>query len=193
MEPGWTTVGDVTLGDTGNPFPSPPHVLLRGNSTLSRTFSPPAGTTGLDISLMARGDLFGANDELRMQASFDGGPFVDYFTLTSADATGDFRVLRRGSAIQISMSWWPASASTVTLRFESALSPGADAWLASLNVRSIQAPIGGATNQLPIADPGPDRTIVDVDGNGSEVVTLDGGPRLILTAPSPPMSGETAP
>ena len=169
----WTTFGDVTLGDTGNPFPSPPHVLMRGNSTLERTFNPPAGTTGLDISLWARGDLFGANDELRVQASVDGGLFVDYFTLTPADATGDF-VFYGGSAVPISMSWWPATASTVTLRFESALSPSADAWLASLNVRTIQAPTGGATNQLPIADPGPDRTVIDSDGNGNEVVTLDG-------------------
>ena len=169
----WSTTGDVTVSDSGNPFPEPPHILMRGSSTLSRTFSPPAGTTGLDISLSIRGDLFGPADEIRIQASFDGGPFVDYYTVTSADVTGDF-IFYGGSLFQIPLSWWPSAASSVTLRFESSLSAGADVWLASLAVRSIQAPIGGATNQLPIADPGPDRTIVDVDGNGSELVTLDG-------------------
>ncbi len=169
----WTTTGDVSLGDAGNPFPNPPHVLMRGSSTLSRTFSPTAGTTGLDITFWARGDAFGTNDRVTVQASVDGGPFVDYFTITPADVNGDF-VFYGGSAIPISMSWWPATASTVTLRFDSTLSPGADFWLATLTVRSIQAPTGGATNRLPVANAGPDQTVIDGDGNGSEVVTLDG-------------------
>ena len=170
---GWATTGSVDLGDAGNPFPSPPHVSMQGASTLSRTFTPVAGTTGLDISFWVRGDQFGPGDRLTVQASVDGGPFVDHVTLTDADVTGDF-VFHGGSALPIPMSWWPATASSVTLRFDATLSPGAQAWLASLDVRSIQAPTGGATNQPPMAVAGADQVVVDSDGDGSEPVALDG-------------------
>ena len=170
----WTTTGDLTLGNApGVSFPDPPHVLMRGAASLERTFTPAADTTGLDIQFWARGDSFGPSDTVAVQASFDGGPFTDYFTLTAADATGNF-VFYGGSAFPISMSSWPNTASSITLRFESNLSAGADAWLAALTVRSIQAPTGGTTNQPPTANAGPDQSVVDNDGGGDQAVTLNG-------------------
>ncbi|MDW3179915.1 MAG: hypothetical protein R8J94_21165 [Acidimicrobiia bacterium] len=169
----WATTGDVTLGNAGTTFPDPPHVLMRGTSTLERSFTPAAGTTGLDIQFWARGDTFGASDSIAVQASFDGGPFTDYYTIGAADVTGGF-IFYGGSAIPISMSTWPATASTITLRFQSNLSAGSDAWLAALTVRSIQAPTGGQTNQPPTANAGTDQSIVDTDGSGDQPVTLDG-------------------
>lgn len=169
----WNTTGDVTLADAGVSFPTAPHVLMRGNSTLARTFTPAPGTTGLDITYWARGDAFGPNDIVNVQASFDGGPFVDYYSFHPSDAIGEF-TFYGGSALQIPLSWWPAKASTVTLRFASDLSPGADFWLQTLRVNSIQAETGGATNMPPTADAGLDRTVVDNDGSGDESVTVSG-------------------
>lgn len=168
----WTTTGDVTEGDSGA-FPALPHILMRGGATLERTFTPAPATTGLDISFWARGDAFSAGDSMAVQASFDGGPFTDYFTITDADVTGTF-VFYGGTAFQISMSSWPATASSITLRFNSNLSPGADLWLSTLTVRSLQAPTDGATNQPPTANAGVDQSVVDTDGSGDQVVTLDG-------------------
>jgi hypothetical protein len=169
----WTTIGNVTLGDEGTAFPAAPHARLQGTASMARTFSPVANTTGLDLTFWAKGTQFGTNDRIAVQASFNGGPFVDYFTLTSADVTGGF-VFYGGSTFPISMSWWPSTASSVTLRYESTLSAGADFWFGSTAVRSIQAPTGGATNVLPIANAGLDITAVDNDGSGDEVVNLDG-------------------
>lgn len=169
----WATTGDVTLGNAGPTFPNPPHVRMQGTSTLERSFSPAAGTTGLDIQFWARGDAFGASDSIAVQASFDGGPFTDYFILSQGDVTGNF-IFYGGTAIPISMSSWPDAASTITLRFQSSLSAGSDAWLAALTVRSIQAPTGGQTNQPPTAHAGPDQSVVDNDGSGDQSVTLDG-------------------
>lgn len=170
---GWDTAGDVSLGDTGAPFPATPHVRLAGSSTLSRTFTPTAGTTGLDITVWVQGDNFTPGDTLTIQASVDGGPFVDYYTLGASELSASF-VFFGGSAFPIPLSWWPTTAGSVTLRFSSDLGPGAAAWLSTLTVRSIQAPTGGASNQPPIADAGTDQTVTDADGDGRASVTVDG-------------------
>ncbi len=170
---GWATVGSVQLGNAAVSFPDPPHVRMTGSASLSRTFTPAPGTTGLDLSFWGRADGFAAGDVLSVQASVDGGPFTDYFSLTGAElADGEF-TFYGGSALPISMSWWPATASTVTLRFETSASATADFWLATLRVESIQAPTTGVVNAPPTANAGPDQTLTDADGNGSESVMLD--------------------
>jgi len=168
---GWSTTGDVSLGDGGATFPAPPDVVMRGNATLSRTFTPTAGTTGLDPSFWARASLMGPSDTVTLQASVDGGPFVDYFTLSSAELTESF-LFFGGTATPIALSWWPSTASSVTYRVETSLSPGAEFWLADTVMRSLQAPTAGVTNAPPTANAGPDQTVVDTDEDGSETVTL---------------------
>ncbi len=172
----WTTTGSVSIGDPGVPFPDPAHIQLDGTASLERTFTPTPGTTGLDISFWARGDGFIASDELTVQVSADGGPFVDAFTIGADDATGSY-VFYGGSAFPISASWWPATASSVTLRFESNLSAGATAFLSTLRVDSIQAETGSAGSQPPIADGDPNGTTggptLNVDlAVGNHTITL---------------------
>ena len=172
---GWTTTGDVTLADEGAPTPNPPHVRLQGDTSLTKTIPLTAGSTGIDVSFWANGSGFAAGDRIVVRASFDGGPFSEYFEMSGPDLdppTGGFTFMG-GSRVPIAISQYPTTASTVSFQFASELSPGAIGWVDSLVVRSLQPTIVG-TNNPPVANAGPDQIVTDSDSSGSQPVTLDG-------------------
>ena len=73
---------------------------------------------------------------------------------------------------------WTSATEHMTLSWSFATSGQKEVWaevrFASQITCRSSANIEGVVNQSPMADAGPDQTIVDVDGNGSESVALDG-------------------
>ena len=115
---------------------------------------------------------FAANDQLLIKVSVNGGPSATIKTITSAESN-DTYIFYGGSAIPLGPSWFPATASTIVLEFESRMSTGRF-FIDDVKVDALIAPAPPGANLTPIANAGADRTIVDANGNGSEAVTFDG-------------------
>jgi hypothetical protein len=120
----------------------------------------------------AKAAQFAAGDQALIKVSVGGGPFVTIRTFTSAESTGSY-VFYGGSAIPLGHSWYPATASSIVLEFESRTTTGRLS-IDDVRVRALIAPAGGGTNQPPTANAGPDQTVADSDGDGAQAVTLSG-------------------
>ncbi|KGJ89257.1 hypothetical protein ND16A_2150 [Thalassotalea sp. ND16A] len=171
----WLTAGDVTLSSVDT-FPDPPQVQMGASgSLLSRTIAMPAGSTGMSVSFQGKASQFSGADELLVKVSVDGGPFTTIHTITSAESN-DTYIFYGGSAIPLGHSWFPATAANIVLEFESNMSTG-QFFVDLVKVEALLAPPGSQPplpGELPIANAGVDITVDDNDGDGSELVTLDG-------------------
>jgi hypothetical protein len=111
-------------------------------------------------------------------------------TVTDSDGNGSQSVTLNGSASSdpdgTIVNWvWSESGSQIgtgaspTLTFavgthNVTLTVTDDGSSADTDVVAITVLAAGGGNQPPVADAGPDQTVTDANGNGSEVVTLDG-------------------
>jgi hypothetical protein len=171
----WSRGGDVVLSSADS-FPTAPQARLGASGAfLRRTISLPSGSTGVALDFWAKARQFAAGDELLVKVSVNGGPFATARRFTSADSTNSY-VFYGGSAIPLGYSWHPATATSMVLEFESRMTTG-QFFVDDIRVDALIAPAGaggGGSNQPPAAHAGPDRTVADSDGNGTEAVTLDG-------------------
>lgn len=168
----WTINGDVVLSSVDS-FPSAPQARLGASgASMRRAISLPADTTGMTLDFWGKARQFSAGDELLVKVSVDGGPFTTIKALTAADSTDSY-IFYGGTAIPVGHSWFPATASTIVLEFESRMTTG-QFFVDDVKVSALIAPAGTTQNQPPTAHAGADQTVIDSDGDGVETVTLDG-------------------
>ncbi|HIB83492.1 MAG TPA: hypothetical protein EYO59_02520, partial [Chromatiaceae bacterium] len=173
----WQTTGSVTLSSVDS-FPGAPQALLAAGSTsLTRTVTLPAGTTGLGVQFWAKLDLFASTDQVDVQISQDGGPFTTVRTFTIAESgTGYHFYGGSVSGGPITLSWYPATATTADIRFQLSSASGVF-YVDDISVKAIRVPAGTPvppSGQRPVSAAGSDVSIDDADGDGFEVVALDG-------------------
>ncbi len=165
----WARGGDVVLS-SADPFPTAPQVRLGATGAfLRRTINLPSGSTGIALDFWAKASQFAAADALLVKVSVGGGPFTTIRTFTVADSTNAY-IFYGGSAIPLGHSWFPATASTIALEFESRMTTGRF-FVDDIKVTAL---VPRAGNQAPMANAGPDQTVTDSDHDGVEMVMLDG-------------------
>jgi uncharacterized repeat protein (TIGR01451 family) len=169
----WARGGDVVLS-SADAFPTAPQVRLGASGAfLRRSIAMPAGSTGMVLDLWGKATGFAAADQLLIKVSVDGGPFTVIRAITSVDSNNTY-VFYGGSAIPLGHSWFPATASSIVLEFESRMTTGRF-FLDDVKVDALLAPTGGpGPPHAPIANAGADRILADSDGSGAETVTMDG-------------------
>jgi uncharacterized repeat protein (TIGR01451 family) len=157
-------------------FPTAPQARLGASgAVLRRTIGLPAGSTGVALDFWAKARQFSAGDELLVKVSVNGGPFAVVKRFTTAESTNSY-VFYGGSAIPLGYSWYPATATSMVLEFESRMTTG-QFFVDDIRVDALIAPEGangGGGNQAPTANAGADQTVSDADGSGAETVTLNG-------------------
>jgi hypothetical protein len=134
----WQSGGDVALSSV-DPFPTAPQVRFgAAGAFLRRSAALPAGSTGITVDVWIKASEFASGDEFRIKVSADGGPFTTIRTLTSADIS-DTYTFYGGSAIPLGHSWFPATASSVVLEFESRSTTGRT-FIDDVKVRALVPP-----------------------------------------------------
>ncbi len=135
----------------------------------------PVGSTGMTVSFWGKASQFATGDELLVKVSVDGGPFTTIHTITSA-ASNNTYIFYGGSAIPIGFSWFPATASSIVLEFDSNMTTGFF-FVDLVKVEALLVPPGTPpepAGELPVADAGIDTAVDDNDSDGFELVILDG-------------------
>ncbi len=174
----WTIGGDVSRSSVDN-FPTPPQARIGAGATLSRALPLPAGSTGVMLQFQAKASQFGPADLVAVQVSRDGGAFTTLKTFTVDDSNDSYQFY--GGTVgdgRITLSWYPATAANMQLRFASTSSTGV-LFVDDIRVSALLAPPGlpvPPTGELPVANAGTDTTVDDNDNDndGVETVTLDG-------------------
>jgi hypothetical protein len=174
----WVTTGNVAVVSTSTTFPNSPHAQLgAGSSSLTRTIALPADTTGLGIQFWAKLEQFDPSDSLEVQISHDGGPFTTVRTFSAAESGAGFKFY--GGSVSggpITLSWYPATAATAIVRFQLVSGNGIFT-IDDIKPKALMVPAGSPVppgGQPPIAEAGADVSFDDADGDGFEVVALDG-------------------
>ncbi len=166
----WVTDGDVTLSSADS-FPTAPQARIGPAGSMRRTLAMPAGSTGMKLQFWAKASQFTQGDELLLKVRVDGGPFTPLRTFTSADSDDTYHFY--GGSVgegPISLSWFPLTASSMVLEFESNTTTGV-LFVDDFRVWALQAPV---TNLSPTAVAGPDWTVTASDGDGFQNATLNG-------------------
>jgi hypothetical protein len=134
----WQSGGDVALASV-DPFPTAPQVRFGvAGAFLRRAITLPAGSTGVTLDVWIKAIEFASQDEFRINVSVDGGPFTTIRTLTTAD-NSDAYVFYGGTAIPLGHSWFPATASSIMLEFESRTTTGRT-FIDDVTVRALVPP-----------------------------------------------------
>ncbi len=134
----WQSGGDAALS-TVDSFPTPPQVRFgAAGAFLRRAITLPAGSTGITLDVWIKAIEFASQDEFRINVSVDGGPFTTIRTLTTAD-NSDTYVFYGGTAIPLGHSWFPATASSIVLEFESRTTTGLT-FIDDVKVRALVPP-----------------------------------------------------
>ena len=165
----WAATG-VTVNDLDLPFSRPNHARLGPNATLSRGVTLPVGATGMTFGFWGKAAQFAAAGEVSVSLSIDGGPFTIVETITSTASNTGYQHYSTTS------SWYPATATSAAIRFESNGAIGTffiDDVLLTAAITPAEAlpPLPGA---LPIANAGVDITADAIGEDGSVAVPLDG-------------------
>ena len=172
----WSTTGEVTLSSIDT-FPTPPQARLGAGSSLSRSTTLPADTSGVMVKFWAKASQFAPPDQVLVQISRDGGAFTTLKTFTAADSNESYAFY--GGTVgdgRITLSWFPETASNVVLRFQSNTTSGLF-FVDDVELRALVVPVGTSpppTGEFPVANAGGDITVDDNDSDGFELVILDG-------------------
>ncbi|MDA1326073.1 MAG: PKD domain-containing protein, partial [Proteobacteria bacterium] len=173
----WTIAGDVSLSSESTTSPSPPRALIGAGATLSRTATLPAGATGMKLQFQAKASQFSAGDTVAVQVSTDGGAFTTLktFTVNDSDDAYHFHGGNVGGDKPITLSWYPATAANMVVRFASMAATGT-LFVDEIRVTGLVAPPGELPPQAgkrPIANAGAD-VVVETANLQGQTVTLDG-------------------
>lgn len=164
----WTTLGDVSMSNAACFSFSSQARLGASGAVMSRSSAilPPTAI-GVSLAFWGKAGQFSASDELLIKVSADGGPFTTIYTVTAAESD-DTCSFYGGTAIPLTHTWFPATASNVVIQFESNMSTG-NFFIDDVDLKALYMP-----NLAPTANAGPDQAVIDVGGDGVETVTLDG-------------------
>jgi hypothetical protein len=135
--------------------------LRRGTGLLRRTANLPAGLETLKLGFWSKGYSFEGSEHANVLVN---GTIV--FTLTSAQADNTYRY----SEIDLSSF---LSAGQIEVTLDANMGNIEDEW----HVDDIRL-IGTSMPVPPVANAGPDQTVIDSDNDGEQTVTLNGGASL---------------
>lgn len=160
---GWVASGDIAIRTQDSPEEGARHVRLRRYTGMLLRTANVGGVQGVRLGFWTKINSFEASDQALVKVSADGGPAATLVSYTSANSDNVYRYYEFDLA-----ALFPG-ATQLQLTFDAEMSATDDNWC--LDDIRLTGEIG---NILPIADAGPDRVASDYDGDGAEVVTLNG-------------------
>ncbi len=160
---GWSNGGDVRVQTNGGPHSGSRHVRLRKSNAFLRRTVNLLGAQGVHLNYWGKARRFGGSDQVLVKVSIDGGPFTTVETITSADSDNTYHP----HDIDLSAL---SMTSNVRIEFDSNMNKG----VFFIDDVEIMGSVGPTPNQAPIANAGVDQVATDQDGNGLEIVTLNG-------------------
>ena len=159
---GWMAWGDLTVGSKDSPHAGAFHATLTKSAVLRRAVDL-TGASDVHLSLWARAKTFRSGDRAFLRVSPDGVTFTTLYTFTSADSDDAYHLY------DFDLTGLPMTPSfVIDITMETTRSK---LFVDDVVITGI---VGPRVNLAPVANAGFDITVVDSDGDGLEMITLNG-------------------
>jgi hypothetical protein len=160
----WANSGDISILTSSGPAEGSRHVRLRRNTGYLQRAVNVAGATSLQLSFRSKVHSFDGSDRADVRVSTYGVNFTTVWSFTSANSDNLYHYYPLDLT-----SFLSGGASQVYVAFDAGMSATDDNWYLD-DIRLTGMP----GNAPPVSVAGPDQTVTDSDGSGSELLTLDG-------------------
>ena len=160
---GWAASGDVSVPTKGAPHAGAFHARLANANTELRRAVDLRGASEVHLTFWAKAKTFQSSDRAFVRVSPDGSSFTTLRTFTAADSDNAYHLY------DFDLGNFPMTAGFM-VDFATHTNRG-QLFVDDVNITGLAGP---PLNLDPIADAGPDLIAGDTDGDGVEIVTLDG-------------------
>ncbi len=159
----WAASGKVSVRTKGAPHAGAFHARLTKANTDLRRAVDLRGASEVHLTFWAKAKKFRGSDRAFVRVSPDGSSFTTLLTFTAADSDNAYH------RYDLDLGNFPMTASFV-VDFATATKKG-KLFVDDVDITGLAGP---PSNLDPVADAGPDLLVGDTDGDGVEIVTLDG-------------------